>query len=90
MWRVVRGRERLVIVFWVYCVLGGGIVIATPSILAERLYDRGFPVWSWVLMTCVQVLYLLWVHVSVWTCAFNSSRRLWGYAARAMSPSWSW
>jgi hypothetical protein len=81
-WRALRGRERLMIVFWAYCVVGGIVATVLPFIVAEPLYDRGFPMWFFTLLAVVQSLYLLWVHVSVWTCAFNSSRRVWGYLAR--------
>lgn len=81
-WEAFRGRGRLHVVFWGYCIVGGLSAAALPGLVAESLYDRGFPIWFFIMLALAQGFYLLWAHVSVWMCAFNSSRRLWGYAAR--------
>jgi hypothetical protein len=83
MWQAIRGQERLTIVFWGYCMVGGIVAIILPFALAEPLYHRGFPMWFFTLLAVLQSLYLLWAHISLWTCAFNSSRRVWGYLARS-------
>jgi hypothetical protein len=83
MWRAFRGRERLVIVFWAFYVVGGILAIILPFALAEPLDHLGFPMWFFTVLAVLQSLYLLWAHISLWTCAFNSSRRAWGYLARA-------
>jgi hypothetical protein len=31
----------------------------------------------------VFITYFLWAHISFWTCAFNTEKRAWGYAARS-------
>ena len=82
LWQSLRGQERLKIVFWIYCVVGGVVVITVPFVIAEPLYNLGFPMWFFTLLAVVQSLYLLWAHASLWTCAFNGSRRVWGYLAR--------
>ena len=82
MWQSLRGRERLIVAFWMYCVLGGLLVAVMPTVLAQALYDMGVPVWVLIVLALMQALYFIWAHVSVWMCAFNSSRPLWGYAAR--------
>ncbi len=78
-----QGRERLVVVFWIYCVLGGVVIVTLPFFVAEPLYEFGLPMWAFVVIALMQVVYLLWAHVSLWTCAFNSQHRMWGYAARS-------
>ena len=30
------------------------------------------------------VVYLIWVYVSIWRCAFNVERKAWGYVSRVM------
>jgi len=81
-WRVLRGREQLHVVFWGYCVVGTAIVIALPTVDRPH-FLMGMPLWFFVALALMQAAYLLWAHISLWTCAFNTSRRAWGYAARA-------
>ena len=83
MWQAIRGQERLTIVFWGYYMVGGIVAIILPFVIAEPLYHRGFPMWFFTLLAALQSLYLLWAHISLWTCAFNSSSRVWGYLARS-------
>ena len=83
MWAALRGKKQLKVVFWLYCAMGGITAAVLPFALAEPLYRIGFPLWSFTLLAGLQLLYLLWAHISVWMCAFNSSRRVWGYLARA-------
>lgn len=81
-WQVLRGRERLHVVFWGYCVVGTIIVFALPTV--DRPYFlMGMPLWFFLALALMQLAYLLWAHIALWTCAFNTSRRIWGYAARA-------
>ena len=82
MWQAFRGRERLTLVFWGFYVMGGLVAVILPFVVAEPLYDLGLPLWSFTLIAVVQSLYLLWAHISLWACAFNSSRRVWGYLTR--------
>lgn len=82
MWKSLRGRERLIVVFWGYYVAGGIVAIILPFILAEPLYHLGLPMWFFTSLAGLQSLYLIWAHISLWTCAFNSPRRSWGYLAR--------
>lgn len=75
-WQTVLGQERLWVVFWLYCVLGLAVFLlflftsdVSSSVMANAL-------------SVALLLYLLWAHYSLWTCAFNTQRRAWGYAAR--------
>jgi len=81
----IRGRERLVVVFWYYFVLGElGLVLllvaastAVPMVRAPLLMGV-----LTVAFAVPLVAYHLWVMVSLWTCAFNVRLRFWGYLAR--------
>ena len=68
-WRVVLGQERLWVVFWLYCVLG---IVGLMTLLSvpNMFFD------------VVLMLWVLWAHYSLWTCAFNTHWRPYGYAAR--------
>lgn len=81
-WHVLLGRERLIVVFWGYCVVGTAIVVNLPNV--DRPYFlMSMPLSFFLVLASLQTAYLLWSHMSLWTCAFNTSRRAWGYAARA-------
>jgi len=84
LWSSLRGRERLTKVFWVYYLAGATLLTVVPHLAAEPLYDRGVPLWCFILFAVIQVSYLLWVHVSLWRCAFNVANRVWGYLARVL------
>ena len=71
------------IVFWGYCVAGGAVAIFLPFAVAEPIYHLGFAMWFFTLLAGLQSLYLIWAHISLWACAFNSSRCGWGYLARS-------
>jgi len=77
-----KGEQRLVVVFWLYCILGSAIAIALPILLAEWLYDQGIPLWGFKLIAGAEVAFVVWAHASLWMCAFNSGHRWLGYAAR--------
>src|SRR4051812_48576910 len=82
-WKALRGAERLAVVFWVYCVVLGTGVYLLPLLFAERLYELGFPLWFFISFFALQVAYAFWALASLWRCAFNRNRRMWGYVARA-------
>jgi cytochrome bd-type quinol oxidase subunit 2 len=81
-WDVLRGQERSWIVFWLYCVLGVTVVTWLFIVLAVtsdgRLPDSGLDALAAIYYVC-----LIWAHAALWTCAFNTKRRAWGYATRA-------
>jgi len=81
----IAGRERLVVVFWLYCVVGCSLVIALPFLTAEWLYYQGFPMWGFGAILVAEVIFVVWAHVSLWMCAFNTRHRSLGYAARIYS-----
>ena len=75
-WQVVLGRERLWIVFWLYCVLG--TLLVTLLLFISNLPARAIA----ETLAVLYAVYLLWAHYSLWTCAFNVKWRPWGYVAR--------
>jgi hypothetical protein len=72
-WHAVLGRERLWVVFWLYCVLGTICLVLLLATLDVSLGNASM---------AALIFYLLWAHYSLWTCAFNTDWRLWGYGAR--------
>lgn len=80
---VLAGEERLAVVFWLYLLAGGALVILVPHVGAEVLHERGVATWVFVAYAIVEALYLLWVHVSLWTCAYNTRHRVLGHASRS-------
>lgn len=72
-WQVVLGQERLWVVFWLYCVLGAICLVLLLVILPPALGAAS---------EVALIFYLLWAHYSLWTCAFNTKRRTYGYGAR--------
>lgn len=75
------GRERLAKVFWGYCIAGTAIV-GVLMFWAFRLIPASHRTLGNLLTGFCFVVYFLWAHISLWMCAFNVSRRAWGYAAR--------
>lgn len=75
-WQAVLGQERLWVVFWLYCLVGTVVV-------ALLLAMSGLPPPAITTALAVAfMVYVLWAHYSLWTCAFNTKWRPWGYAAR--------
>jgi hypothetical protein len=73
-----KGHERLWKVFWIYNGLFGTAVGIGVAAAAKVLP------WPALLVIAVFVLiWVVWVTVSLWNCAFNSSWRGWGYIVRA-------
>lgn len=78
-WDVLRGRELPVVVFWCYCVLGMALAIMFLGmfVMGAAKSDRAI-----VVAGILFLAYVVWAHVSLWTCASNARRRAWGYVAR--------
>jgi len=72
------GKERLWKVFWLYYVLGLGVLSYLPDVFSEASRILKVPVGVAVLV------YLVWAPVSVWRCAFNADQGVWGYVVRAL------
>ena len=92
---VLRGRERSSVVFWFYCVLGSAVLTAL-FLMSARPLAESMPDSQLLFLVIPYFAYLAWAHIALWTCAFNTKRRAWGYAARTYSFAllalmiWSW
>jgi hypothetical protein len=73
-------------VFWFYAVLGG-ILVSTLSTFGLNAADsagvRAVGIALSLLIVFLGLAYYAWAIVSLWRCAFNVRRHLWGYLARA-------
>lgn len=73
-----RGQERLYKVFWVY-----GLLLNLPFFAVGVAAGYLHMPLLLVPLVPVYVAYLVWVLVSMWRCAFNSSWSGWAYLGRA-------
>ena len=76
--RAWRGEERLWVVFWIYNLLFS-FVLNWYLDNVQISVESGFFVYWFI--PCVAV-YIAWISVSLWRCAFNVSFRFVGYAVR--------
>jgi hypothetical protein len=83
-WEVVRGQESLSVVLGLYCVLGtailgmllGMFIMTGAGNFPDRVYESA---------AFLYLVYIAWAHISLWTCAFNTKHRAWGYVARILA-----
>ena len=71
------GNERLWKVFWIYNWLFGAAFDLAWQVAEPRL-----PVAAQAVLGLLALVWAVWVLVSLWRCAFNSSWRGWGYIVR--------
>lgn len=89
------GREKLWVVFWAYGVFGSGVIIAGSLALvliglqigllvAPSDTDGGLVggIIGIVLGAMAALPYLIWMTVSLWRCAPNCERKIWGQLVR--------
>jgi hypothetical protein len=76
--RVWRGEERLWKVYWLVAILGGWAL----GTLIGALVRSGFL--QELLGLALLVIYAVYSGVSVWRCAFNARRPIWGYMAHTV------
>jgi hypothetical protein len=81
--RAWRGEKPLWIVFWIYGVATSTVIAV---FYAVTLYD-GRNVLRQILLLCFAA-YTAWILVSVWRCAANAQRQLWGILARFLTVAW--
>ena len=70
-----RGYERLWVVFWVYYVPVVIVLLVAPDILPKQWY-------LWVPLTVITLVWLVWVMVSLWRCAYATDYRILGHLVR--------
>jgi hypothetical protein len=74
-----KGKERLWKVFWIYNWLFG-----TAVGIGVEAASKALPVPAFLVVAVLVLIWAVWVTVSLWRCAFNSSWRGWGYIVRAI------
>ena len=81
-----RGRTRLALVFWGYCIAGtlviGVLLFGHVSRVAMRFDPSRHHFLTAAVTGALFVASFLWAHISLWMCAFNARHPLWGYVAR--------
>lgn len=70
-----RGYERLWIVFWIY-------YIPVGIALQVALENPPIEWYVWVPLTLVSLVWLIWVTVSLWRCAYGTDYRILGHLVR--------
>jgi len=77
------GKERLTTVFWGYYFIGLLIFIITAGILVSFASSINSDIILYPLAPFL-IVYMVWVHWSLWSCAFNVNNRVWGYLVRTL------
>lgn len=72
-----RGQQRLWVVFWFYWVLGAFLI----DLVFSLIEGSGMKVRLYLATLCVFVVY---VGLALWRCAFNVSQSWLGYVARGL------
>jgi hypothetical protein len=80
LFRALKGKERLPVVFWGYCV-AGTLLVGVLLFWASRLFPPHGQIGG-IITGVIFIPYFLWAHISLWMCAFNAERRGWSYVAR--------
>jgi hypothetical protein len=81
-----RGHGPLWKVYWLYGVLGSNILALILFVLMQR--DALGSVWFQLVLLLIAA-YTTWIVVSVWRCAFNVEKRVYGHMARALTVAWA-
>jgi hypothetical protein len=81
-----RGHGPLWKAYWLYGVLGSNVL----AIILFWLIKRGSlaTLWSQIVLALLAA-YTVWIVVSVWRCAFNVEKPLYGHMARALTVAWA-
>jgi len=81
-----RGHGPLWKVYWLYGVLGSNALALILLVLMQR--DALDSVWFQIVLLLLTA-YTVWIVVSVWRCAFNVQKPLYGHMARALTVAWA-
>jgi hypothetical protein len=81
-----RGHGPLWKVYWLYGVLGSNILALILFVLMQR--DALGSVWFQLVLLLIAA-YTTWIVVSVWRCAFNVEKPVYGQMARALTVAWA-
>jgi ABC-type sugar transport system permease subunit len=81
-----RGHGSLWKVYWLYGVLGSNLL----ALILLLLMQRGAIGSVWFqLVLLLLAAYTVWIVVSVWRCAFNVEKPMYGHMARALTVAWA-
>ena len=81
-----RGHGPLWKVYWLYGVLGSNVL----ALIMLFLMQRGAIDSLWFqIVLLVLAAYTVWIVVSVWRCAFNVEKPMYGHMARALTAAWA-
>jgi hypothetical protein len=81
-----RGRGPLWKIYWLYGVLGStALTLILLFLMQSGAVDS---VWFQIVLLLLAV-YTVWIVVSVWRCAFNVEKPLYGHMARALTAAWA-
>ncbi len=81
-----RGHGPLWKAYWLYGVVGSNVLALTLFLLMER--SALGSVW-FELVLLLLAAYTIWIVVSVWRCAFNVEKSMYGHMARALTVAWA-
>jgi hypothetical protein len=81
-----RGHGPLWKVYWLYGVLGSNVLALILFLLMQRGAINS--VWFQIVLLLLGA-YTVWIVVSVWRCAFNVEKPMYGQMARALTVAWA-
>ena len=73
-------------VYWLYGVLGSTVLALILLLLMQR--SALGSVWFQMVLLLLAA-YTVWIVVSVWRCAFNVEKPMYGHMARALTAAWA-
>jgi threonine/homoserine/homoserine lactone efflux protein len=85
-WAALRGYEQPSVIFGLYCILGTAILAMLLGMLVMTMADQ-LPERLFEILGILYLAYVVWAHISLWTCASNAKRRAWRYAARVYAAA---
>ena len=81
-----QGHGPLWKVYWLYGVLGSNAL----ALILLFLMQTGAIVSVWFQLVLLLLAgYTVWIVVSVWRCAFNVEKPMYGHMARALTAAWA-
>ena len=73
-----KGDEKLWKVFWLYALLlGSALLTLSDHVLMFDVYIK-YSVYV------VALIWLIWISVGLWRCAFNAKLKAWGFIVRGL------
>jgi len=74
--RAWRGEERLWKVYWIYGWVVGVVFNIISNVIENKI--------GTILLGVVAIIYLIWLLVAEWRCAFNADWKFWSYVVRVL------